>query len=113
MNDSSELATALTRQGTQTLQLPSGRTLTAEQLRFLQPEVEKRLGRKLTAAPRAPDRSGPAIKVPRGVSKAQWDALLQKPDDTVLESPSGRRVTVGEVKQHLATTRARGVETQR
>lgn len=107
VGNASDLAGALSRGGAETLQLPSGRTLTAEQLRFLRPEVEKRLGRKLTTSPQAPSRAGPAIKVPRGVAREEWQALMQKPDDTLLESPSGKRVTVGEIKQQLAAARAR------
>lgn len=107
LSNASDLVGALKRPGTETLQLPSGRTLTAEQLRFLQPEVEKRLGRKLTATPGAPDRSGPAIKVPRGVSAEEWNALMQKPAGTLLESPSGKRITVGEIKEQIAAARAR------
>ncbi|MCP5165594.1 MAG: hypothetical protein H6990_11125 [Pseudomonadales bacterium] len=102
VNNASELAAALRRNGDDRIQLPSGENLTVDQLRFLKPEVEQRLGRKLSAEPRAPALSGPALKVPRGISAEEWRKLLQKPDSTVLESPSGKRVTVGEIKQLLA-----------
>jgi hypothetical protein len=108
VTDAADLATALKRGGTDTLELPSGQTLTAAQLRFLQPEVEKKLGRRLDAVPARPVLTGPAIKVPKGISEEEWQKLLQKPDNTILESPSGKRVTVGEIKQQLPTSRSRG-----
>lgn len=105
--NAADLAAALKRGGTDTLELPSGKTLTAAQLRFLQPEVEKKLGHRLDAVPPRPVLTGPAIKVPKGVSRAEWQKLLQKPDNTILESPSGKRVTVGEIRQQLSTARKR------
>ena len=102
MNNAVDLAAALKRGGGDTLQLPSGRRVTADQLRFLQPEIEKRLGRKIDEPPRQPSRTGPAIKVSQNTTKDEWKDILQKPDETVLESPSGKRVTIGEIKQALA-----------
>jgi hypothetical protein len=107
VTDAADLAAALKRSGTDTLELPSGKTLTAAQLRFLQPEVEKKLGHRLDAAPPRPVLSGPAIKVPKGISAEEWQKLMQKPDNTILESPSGKRVTVGEIRQQLPASRSR------
>lgn len=106
-----DLAAALRRSGNETLQLPSGRLVTADQLRFVLPEVEKRLGRRLADAAPQPRRDGPAIKVN---AQTDWREILKRPDGTILESPSGKRVTVGEIKQTLAQSRQRALpETQR
>lgn len=92
-----DLNDALRRPGTEVFQLPSGRTVTAEQLRFVMPRVEARLGRAVTA-PGQPA----AGRVLRVDARTDWRAVLSRPDDTVLESPSGRRVTVGAIKRELA-----------
>jgi hypothetical protein len=97
-----ELAAALKLPGNDTLQLPSGRRLTAAQLRFLQPEIEKRLGRPIGEAPPQPSHTGPALKVN---AQTNWRDILKQPDATVLESPSGKRVTVGEIRQALPASR--------
>jgi hypothetical protein len=99
-----DLAAALKLPGTDTLQLPSGRRLTAAQLRFLQPQIEKRLGRPIAEARRQPPLTGPALKVS---AQTNWREILKKPDATVLESPSGKRITVGELRQALSTSRQR------
>src|SRR5262245_859143 len=99
-----DLAAAVRRSGNETLQLPSGRLVTADQLRFVQPEVEKRLGHKLSDAAPRPRRDGPALKVN---AQTDWREILKQPDSTILESQSGKRVTVGEVRQTLAKSRER------
>jgi hypothetical protein len=99
-----DLAAALRHPGNETLQLPLGRLVTADQLRFVQPEVEKRLGRRLSDAAPQPRRDGPAIKVN---AQTDWREMLKRPDSTILESPSGKRVTVGEIKQSIAKSRER------
>jgi hypothetical protein len=53
----------------------------------------------LDTLPQRPDLSGAAIKVD---ANSDWKALLQRPDQTVLESPNGTRITVGELKKTLA-----------
>jgi hypothetical protein len=101
INNSVDLADALKRPDQETLQLASGRRLTVGQLKLLQPQIEKELGRSLVDARRGPSRSGPAIKVG---AKADWKSLLARPDSTVLEAPDGARITVGEIKQALRET---------
>lgn len=99
------LADALKRPDSDTLVLPSGAKLTVGQLKFLQPMVEKRLGRPLSAAPGRPPLSGQANKV---TAQSDWKSILAQPDSTVLESPSGKRVTVGELKQVIKSRQADG-----
>jgi hypothetical protein len=97
VRDSAELQNALRLPGTQTIQLPSGRRLTAEQLRALEPQIEKRLGHRLSETTAA--RPGAVIKVD---ARSDWAAILKRPDNTVLESPSGKRITVSAVKREMA-----------
>ena len=96
IKSAADLSAALKRSGAETLQLPSGKRVTTDQLRFLQPEVEKRLGRRIGESARQPSRTGPAIKVN---AQTNWREMLKRPNDTILESPSGKRITVGEIKQ--------------
>ena len=94
-----DLREAITkRQPRETLQLPSGKTITVAQLKYLQPLIEKRSGRKFDKLPARPDLTGTAKPVK---SKAELKDLLSKPDNTVLESPRGKRITVGMLKQAL------------
>jgi hypothetical protein len=100
-----DLAHALkTMRDNDTVQLPSGRKVTVAQIKLLQPLVEQRTGRRLDVAPAAVNLTGPSIKIAPGTSKAAWQSILAKPDNTVLESPTGVRVTVGGIKQYLAAT---------
>ena len=107
LNTPADLASALKRPDTETVQLPSGRTATVGQIKLVQALVEKRLGRKLTDLPQRPNRSGPAIKITaqpdRGAAEKYWKDIFQKPDSTVLENAKGARITVGELKQYFAT----------
>ena len=89
-----DLTAALKRADNETVRLPSGRLATVGQIKFLLPKVPGRLAR--------PSLSGPAIKVSKGTTADAWKGILQKPDATVLESPNGTRMTVGELKQALA-----------
>lgn len=102
LRNSADIAEALKRPDNETLQLPSGRTLTVGQLKLVQGEVERRLGHSLGSLPQRPGLDGPAVKVD---ANADWKNLLQRPDNTVLETPQGTRITVGELKQTLAATR--------
>lgn len=98
--NAADLAEALKRPDSETVVLPSGRRATVAQLRFVQPYVEKRLGRKLSAAgSQRPALTGPAVKV---TAQSDFKDILQRPAGTVLESPDGTRITVGELKQALA-----------
>jgi hypothetical protein len=99
-----DLAAALKRAGGETVVLPSGRRATVGQLRFVQPYVEKKTGRSLTAAAtQRPNLAGPAIKVTK---QSDFKDVLQRPDPTILEAPDGTRITVGELKQSLARSDA-------
>jgi hypothetical protein len=95
-----DLHAALKRPDNETVQLPSGRLATAGQLKFLQ-EGEKRLGRRFIPESQRPDLSGPAFKISENLTEEEWKSLRQKPDSTVLESPSGIRITLGELKNHF------------
>ena len=107
VKDRADLTAALKRPDGETIRLPSGKRLTVGQLRLLKPEVEKRLGRTLESTPGRTVPKGPAVKLQRGADRSQWKTLLQKPDSTVLESPNGKRITVGELKETLAVGRDR------
>ena len=99
INNASDVAAALKRADQDTVVLPSGRHATVAQLRVAQVFAEKQKGRSTTAVSARPNLAGPAIKV---TPQTDFKALMSKPDDTVLESPKGTRVTVGEIKQHFA-----------
>ncbi len=60
--------------------------------------IAERMGRPTATA----STSGPILKVTRGESLQQ---LLNKPDNTVLESSNGKKVTVAQIKQYLAKER--------
>lgn len=101
INTSADIATALKRPDNETVRLPSGRLVTVGQIKFVQPLVEKRLGRSLATLPKGPDLSGPAIKITKTTTKSEWISIFQKPDNTVVESPNGKRITVGMLKQEM------------
>lgn len=102
INNAADLAAALKLPDGATVQLPSGRLATVGQIKLVQPLIEKRLGHSLTMVLQRPNLSGPAIKVNKDTTRAQWEDILKRPDNTVLESPNGKRITVGEAKQYLA-----------
>ena len=97
-----DLSAALKRPDSETVKLPSGRLVTVGQIKFLQPEVERRLGRSLASLPQRPDLKGPAIKIAAKSDPEYWNEILDKPDGTILENASGKRITVGELKRALA-----------
>ena len=106
VNNRADFLTALnSRQDSETIQLPSGRRVTIGQIRLVQPYIEKRMGRKLSDLSQQQQLSGPAIKITAAsTDKTFWKDMLQQPgnDNKVLESPHGKRITVGELKQYLA-----------
>jgi hypothetical protein len=105
VRNATDLAHALkTMHDNDTVQLPSGRKVTVAQIKLLQPLVEQSTGHRLDVAPAAVNLTGPSIKITPGTSKAAWQGILAKPDNTVLESPTGVRVTVGGIKQYLSAT---------
>ena len=93
-----ELTQALKEADGATLRLPSGKTITAAMLRYLQPLVEQRLGRPL-ASSQAGKKSGTIVRIQPTTTKKEWQQILQKPDSTLLENPQGKRITVGQLKQ--------------
>lgn len=103
LSGASDLATALKGGPGDTVKLPSGRVLSVAQIKVLQPYIEKRLGRRIDVAGR-PALSGQAESVKSGTDLKKL--LLKKDgglsDSTILESPKGTRITVGELKQFLA-----------
>jgi hypothetical protein len=109
VRNANDLSAALKLPDNATVKLPSGRLATAGQIKFIQPLIEKRLGRQIAALPQRPDLSGPAVKIPENMSKSMtkseqqkfWEDILQKPDNTVLESPHGKRITVAELKKEI------------
>lgn len=96
VNDAKDLARSLQRADSDTLVLPSGKRVTVGLVRLLQPQIEKRSGRKLGAAAL---HTGPVVQI---TAQTDWESVLKKPDDTILEAPGGTRTTVGAVKQALA-----------
>ncbi len=99
INNTADVNAALKRGDQETVVLPSGRRATVAQLRLAQSFAAKQGGRPSSAVlPRA-NLTGPAIKV---TPQSDFKALMNQPDATVLESPKGTRVTVGEIKQHFA-----------
>ncbi len=102
IRNAADLAAALKLPDNTTVQLPSGRLATVGQIKLVQPLIEKRLGHSLAMVQQRPNLTGPAIKINKNTTRAQWEDILKKPDATVLESPNGKRITVGEAKQYLA-----------
>lgn len=111
LSDGEGIARALRGPDASTFRLPNGRLVTAGMIKGLRPLLEKRLGRSLTAAAGRPDLSGAAVKVTRATTKAEWSAILSRPEDTVLEAPNGHRVTVGMLKQTVGEHRKRAAAT--
>ena len=104
LETASDLALALKRPDSETVELPSGRRVTVGQIHFVQPEVEKALGRPLSSLPQRPDLSGPAVKI---ASVTNWKEFLQKSDNTILEAPDGTRITLGELKTSFAASKGK------
>ncbi|MCP5055272.1 MAG: hypothetical protein GY937_00950 [bacterium] len=104
LRSGADLAAALERSDDETVQLPSGRLLTVGMLRLLQPEIEGRIGRSLSATRDTTATTGKAVRVG---AKTDWAKILGLPDDTPLEAPDGTRITVADLKQALANTPAR------
>ncbi len=109
VNNRMELVAALkTRRDSDTVQFASGRRATVGQIRALQPYLEKRLGQKFDAIPQRPNLIGPATRVSATQDDKQfWKDVLQGPDTRILESPRGKRITVGELKQYLNSANGR------
>jgi len=116
VKNATDLMAALKLPDNATVKLPSGRVATAGQIKFVQPLIEKRLGRQMISIQQRPNLSGPAIKIPENMSKSMskseqqkfWEDILQKPDSTVLESPHGKRITVAELKKEITKNNKSG-----
>ncbi len=105
LRNSADLSAALKLTDSETVQLPSGKLVTVGLLRYLQPLVEKRLGRKMTTS-KQPISGKMVIKIKNTADKKYWKEILQKPDSTVLEAPDGQRITVGDLKLSLGGSSA-------
>jgi len=101
VKNANDLSAALKRPDSETVQLPSGTRITVGTLRYLQPMLEERLGRKLSNTVSRPDLTGKAIKIKKTEDIAYWKNILQQSDSTILEAPGGQRITVGELKLSL------------
>lgn len=104
LRTSADLAAALERGDEETVQLPSGRLLTVGMLRLLQPEIEDRIGRPLSATRDTTATTGKAVRVG---AKTDWAEILSLPDDALLEAPDGTRITVADLNRALADAPAR------
>lgn len=89
------------RQDSETVVLPSGRRTTVAMLKMVQPQVEERRKQLRPTTIQRPNLSGPATRV---TADSDWVAILKQPDSTILESARGKRITVGELKQSLASS---------
>jgi hypothetical protein len=73
------------------LKLPDGRRMTVAQFKAVRAQTQS------TPVHAASTATGQrVVKVSRGTSLAE---LLKRPDTDVLESPSGKRITVGELRR--------------
>ena len=104
VSNRNELLNAIkTRPASDTVQLPSGRHVTVAQLRALEPFFEQHVGRTFDEM-RQPA-TGQQIPITRNTTdKVYWKDLLSNPgnEKKVLVSPSGKQVTVGDLKQYLS-----------
>jgi hypothetical protein len=94
-----DLSAALSQKGA-TIEFNNGKRIPVAMIKELQPYIEKKLGRKL-------DMPGNTINV---TAKSDLKSLLNQPDNTVLESPNGRKITVGELKQFMAQNKSRSLQ---
>ena len=101
------MAEALKRPGNQVIQV-GGLKYSADQLRQIDaivkasPRDPRGLAERVTgptSAPAAPMKTGPRLAVTKATPV---QAMLAKSDDTVLQTPSGKSITVGQLKQYMA-----------
>lgn len=89
----------LSRPPTDVVRLTSGSSVSIAQLRAMAPYVEKKYGVNLTSAAGRKPMLPPGATVIRVTSVADIRKLSRiAPDTTVLETPSGARVTLGDLK---------------
>jgi hypothetical protein len=95
-------AQLLSRPDSQPVRLRSGKVVSSAQMRALAPYVEKTYGVQLqTPAVNKAAASGPSVKIK---TLADLKALHNSPDSTIVESPKGTRVTLGQLRQHFGKT---------
>ena len=98
---------ALKRPANEVIQI-STRKYTAENLRKMDallkanPRDPRGIAERMGRPAATTSTTGPVVKVTRGESLQQ---LLNKPDNTVLESRNGKKATVAQIKQYLAKER--------
>ena len=101
------MAEALKRPGNQVIQVGSLK-YSADQLRQIDaivkasPKDPRGLAERVgtpKAAPAGPAKAGPRFAVTKATP---IQTMLAKPDDTVLQSPGGKAITVGQLKEYMA-----------
>lgn len=101
-----DLRTLVMRPDTDVVQLPTGEKFTVGDLKRLSAIEKARTGRGLLDAPGPrPGLAGPSIKITPGFDAAK---LAGKPDSTVLETPAGQRITLGELRAYQKTSAVTG-----
>lgn len=87
-----------TRNNSEVIQLPSGRKLTVGDFKKLDQVAVAMTGQSITSRQAAPPKgSGTPIKIK---SQKDFEALADKPDSTLLESPLGKKITLGELRAY-------------
>ncbi len=84
------------RPGNTVIQLPSGRKLTVDDYKKLDAISKARTGKSF-ADLQPNSLIGPTIKIK---SKADLDALKNKPDSTIVENQMGRKITLGTLRKY-------------
>lgn len=99
-------AQLLARPATQVVRFDSGRTASVAQLQAMVPYIQQHYGINLNnpSPGTRPPLTGPAIKINSVDDLKKLPA--NAPASTILESPSGTRVTLGEVRGTLANSGA-------
>ena len=101
-----DLSAIAQRPDTDVVQLPTGEKFTVGDLKRLSAVEKVRTGRGLLDPPGPrPGLAGPSVKITPGFDAAK---LTGKPDSTVLETPSGQRITLGELRAYQKTSAATG-----
>lgn len=88
-----------TRKNSDVIQLPSGTQITVEQYKKIDAFAKIATGRSFAErqAPMSAKGSGAPIKIKSAKDLA---ALAGKPDSTILESPLGKKITLGELRAY-------------
>ena len=97
-----DLASLAKRPDSDVLQMPDGNKITVGDLKKLSVLQQRLGGQPLTSIKAAarPSLTGSAIKI---TSPADIKKLQGKPDSTVLENSTGRRITLGELRNYSKT----------